>query len=68
MNVKAVVAGGEEGEVEEAGENEDEDGEVKESVPLDPADVFERVKQKFFQMETTLNDEEQLAELKALEE
>ena len=66
--MKAVVAGGEEGEVEEAGENEDEDGEVKESVPLDPADVFERVKQKFFQMETTLNDEEQLAELKALEE
>ena len=66
--MKAVVAGGEEGEVEEAGENEDEGGEVKESVPLDPADVFERVKQKFFQMETTLNDEEQLAELKALEE
>lgn len=39
-----------------------------ESVPLDPADVFERVKQKFFEMETTLNDEEQLAELKAIEE
>ena len=46
-----------------------EEGEAdEEPAPVDTAALFEQLKNKFFQEETHLNDEDQLKELEDIEE